>query len=223
MTEVRIFVKMVLTPITIFVILTSQPEGQPMSKANKLFSMGQIAKLIASPDRPHDFFMTRVRVMKDYECILPDAETEGGQARYSEHTAAFAAICNGLMDMGLSHASKSLGSVHAGGVDKSPFAAAWFALMPSVSPAGTASNRKPLPRIVRAMQGAAKGEFWVLRIDLVRDENTGAKRYLPAAYNMGEPEPALIERRKSEVPLGSILLQITPLILPLVADRSGMN
>lgn len=194
-----------------------------MPKPTKLFSMGQIAKLIASPDRPHDFFMTRVRVMKDNECIRSDEDTEGGQARYSEQTAAFAAVCNGLMDMGLSHASKSLGSIHAGGVDKSPFAAAWLALMPSVSPAGAPPSEKPLPRMVRAMQGAAKGQLWVLRIDLVRDEQTGAKRYLPSAYDMGKPEAPLIKQRKSEIPLGSVLLQITPLILPLVTDRSGMN
>jgi hypothetical protein len=205
-----------------------------MPKQSKLYSMGEIAKLIASPDRPHDFFMTRVRVMKDYECIQPAEETQGGQARYSEQSAAFAAVCNGLLDMGLSH-SKSLGSVHSGGATKSPFAAAWLSLMPSIVPLGAGSDgpatrdeieknaRKFPARILRAMEGAKKGELWVLRIDLVRDELTGERRYLSAAYNMDKPEPSIIDRRKSEIPLGSFLLQLTPLLLPIVTERSGLN
>ncbi|KCZ96777.1 hypothetical protein HPO_18400 [Hyphomonas polymorpha PS728] len=199
-----------------------------------LFTSGEIARAIGDGRKElKRFYEGRVRTLIENGLLVPEDKTDGGHLRFTSDQVALAAIYSAMLDLGLTHGSPG----KSFGCDASPFMAAQFALI--VHQNGKRSNidfSKAGPEEVlayaaanpnalgRAIRGVTQGEWWALRIDLSRDDQTGEKRFLAVAYNMDDPpKDYLIPTRPSEMPAGSILLTLNPILLPLVADRSGAN
>jgi hypothetical protein len=198
-----------------------------------LFSSGEIAHRLASPKAANRFHERRVRTLIVNGLIIPHEKTEGGHLRFGADQVAMAVIYSALLDMGIAHPAATSPQAY----DASPFLSAQFALafhhngkskkidFTKASPEEVLAFSAANPNaITRAMTGAAKGEWWMLRIDLVRDDQTGAKRYLAVAYESGNAGADYdMPKRGSEIPMGSILVPLTPLLLPLVSDRGKAN
>lgn len=203
-----------------------------MSKV--LFTSGEIARAIGAAKSESRFYEGRVRTLIVSGLLVPSDKTEGGHLRFGRDQLALAAIYSAMLDMSLSHSAPAKPQ----GYDQSPFTAVQWALTvhhhyhrkgPKIDfekatsdevEAHAAANPNT---ITRALQGVANGEWWVLRIDLMVDDQTGRKRYLASANEMGQPPKKHPEQTESETPMGAIMLQLTPLLLPIVTDRSGAN
>lgn len=197
-----------------------------------LYTSGQIAQAIAHPKKPTRFHESRVRKLIVDGLIVPADKTEGGHLRFGLDQMAIAAIYSAMLDANISHPTTA-----PGGFDQSPFAAAQFSLIvhhrkkgdkidfSKASPEAVLARAAANPNaLTRAMAGIAKGEWWVLRIDHVRDDQTGAKRFLAVVHEMGkQARDYAMPLRKSETPALSILLTLNPILLPIVTDRSGAN
>ncbi|MFN4183555.1 MAG: hypothetical protein ACK4M6_02130 [Hyphomonas sp.] len=198
-----------------------------------LYTSGEIANIIARPKKATRFHESRVRKLIVNGLIVPDDKTEGGHLRFSGQYLAMAAVYSAMLDADISHTA----ATSPQGFDESAFVAAQFAMtFHHRGRAGKIDRSKDTPEsglawaaanpntITRAMNGVAKGEWWVLRIDHMRDDQTGAKRFLAVAYEQGQPAPECpMPKRKSETPAMSFLIPLNPILLPIVADRSGAN
>lgn len=201
-----------------------------MSKV--LFTSGEIARAIGAAKSESRFYEGRVRTLIVSGLLVPSDKTEGGHLRFGRDQLALAAIYSAMLDMSLSHSAPAKPQ----GYDQSPFTAVQWALtVHHMGQSGKIDRTKDTPEsvlaraaanpnaITRAMMGVAKGQWWVLRIDLMIDDQTGHKRYLASASEMGKPLKKHPEQRDSETPMGAIILQLNPLLLPIITDRSGAN
>lgn len=174
------------------------------------FSAGQIAEFIGDK-RDRKLFIARVRAMHENGLIVPESKTEGGHLRFDRKALALAAVYSHLFDMGLSIGRSTEG------MDANPFNATQAALWIG-KPGATA--------IERAMTEVPQGQFWALRIDFMHDAERGTTRWIASAYRMDNPKDSpspKIPTRKGENAVSSILVTLNPIVLPLVADRSGTH
>lgn len=181
--------------------------------AKPLYSAGEIARAIKDRrDVTPRFWEGRVRTLIVNNLVVPEDWTQGGHLRFEFEQIATAAVFSEMLDLGLSHPK----SDKPQGADETAFLAARSALTTYFGKATTNA-------LARALRGVVNGEWWMLRIDHMRDEKTGSMRYLAKAYPIGEDPPFHLPERKGEIPMGSVILNLNPILLPLATDRSGMN
>ncbi|WP_372624577.1 hypothetical protein [Falsiroseomonas sp.] len=139
-------------------------------------------------------------------------------ARFGPDGIASAKVLGALLDLGIFNrdvmAAASL-ALHSWGV-----VGTWKPGDPGPIPTNKPAHLEGVPGtnypIRAALMGTAKGEWWVLALDVYRSDQTGEFRRTAVVYDMEAGKPPEPEMPGEFLPHVSATVMLTPLLLPLL-------